>query len=113
MSKSKCKLNLLLFHRPRPFLKGLPGAQTKDVEHLEVFIEGGVRGGQEFVAGEDGIGSCQEAEGLLAEAHFSAAGGKADNGPGHDDAGSGHHSDHILNRYARLDRKSTRLNSSH
>ncbi len=64
-------------------------------EELVVFVFGGVGLGEEFFAGEDGVGAGEEAEGLGFVGHFDAAGGEADVGGGHEDAGGGDHADEV------------------
>jgi hypothetical protein len=60
-----------------------------------VFVFAGVFLGEEFVAGEDGVGAGEEAEGLGGVGHFHAAGGEADVGGGHEEAGGGDHADEV------------------
>ncbi len=49
----------------------------------------GVGAGEEFFAGEDGVGPREEAEGLGFVGHFGASGGEADHRAGHEDAREG------------------------
>jgi len=60
-----------------------------------VFVFAGVGLGEEFFAGEDGVGAGEEAEGLGGVGHFDAAGGEADVAGGHEEAGGGDHADEV------------------
>ena len=75
------------------FLRG----HAEFVDEGEVFFDGGVFGGEEFVAVEDGVGSGEKAEGLGFFGELGAAGGEADFGLGDSDAGDGNHTNEVEN----------------
>ncbi len=60
-----------------------------------VFFDGGVVGGEEFVAVEDGVGTGEEAKGLCFVGEAGAASGEADFCFGDGDAGDGDHADEV------------------
>jgi len=74
---------------------GALGLEAELIEEAEVVGHGGVGGGEEFVAVEDGVGTGEEAEGLGFVGELGAAGGEADAGLGDGDAGDGDHAGHI------------------
>ena len=88
--------------RCRRFRGGRGGAAGRfEVGHAKLGDEGavlvfaGVFLGEEFVAGENGVGAGEEAEGLGLIREFDASCGEADEAGGHEDARGGDHTDEL------------------
>jgi len=75
--------------------EGSLGAETEGGEEVEVLFDGRVRGGEEFVAVENGVRTGEEAEGLGFIGEAGAAGTETDFGFGEKQPGDGDHPDEV------------------
>ena len=71
------------------------GGETELGDEVEVFFDGGVRGGEQLVAVEDRIGTGEEAHRLRFLGESGATGGEADFAFGDRDAGDRNHADEV------------------
>lgn len=67
-----------------------PAPESEHVEHLQVLVAVVIGRGQQLIAVEDGVGTGQEAQGLVGEGKVHAPSRQPDDCLGHEDTGGGH-----------------------
>lgn len=71
------------------------GKLTEGIKHLLIGVELVVGGGQQLVSSEDGVGAGHEAKSLLGLGEANTSSRETDHGLGHNNTGSGDHTDHV------------------
>lgn len=73
LQKTAVSLHSYMLSIGNRLLKWLPGIQSQYFKKMHIGIKIRIRCGKQFIAGEDGVGACQETKGLAFHTHARPA----------------------------------------